>query len=509
MTALLVSLMKMNSNLSEYLYTGIVKPMDYTNQSQEPVVPYENLTTPTFMVLVRYAWESDSVSERESGEKDSNLTSKKSQPSDTENISDMAPEADKDTEISPIKWDSEIRVALSNTTSSDAIPQKVQVGGVLGSLESGRLVVNVNETFAFWFNGQGKLCALLRNMTLVNKLGVVSDEAFAPPLLNMTMDCNEMSKRQDFGQGNWITALYCVRIAAALAMVDFQFQCSDGRESQEQLLLPWFDGLHPAPTRSNPWPYDGDMPTESEACTDRYPLIQVDKMTHAIKKDIQRMVVELVGEKELSETQAELALDQKPPSHPNVQVDDVAIHFRCGDVFGGSMRSDFGVIKYSEYTKWIRNNTRSIGILTQPFEKDLNRRIDSGKVDSCKKAVMLLVEYLAQAYPSSAITIHNGPNETLPLAYARLAMAKQAFTSLSSFGIFPVVGSFGDGYFQRGNRGVNPFATKMPSYLSNLHQLDAPVITTGQIRRAGLTDTLAWLVSEGESNFVESPKEAR
>ena len=57
-------------------------------------------------------------------------------------------------------------------------------------------------------------------------------------------------------------------------------------------------------------------------------------------------------------------------------------------------------------------------------------------------------------------------------------MANQSFTTLSSFGIFPVIGTFGDGYFQKGNRGVNPFNTHLPHYFSNLHMMEAPKLGT-------------------------------
>jgi hypothetical protein len=56
------------------------------------------------------------------------------------------------------------------------------------------------------------------------------------------------------------------------------------------------------------------------------------------------------------------------------------------------------------------------------------------------------------------ISIHNGPNKMLSLAYAPLAMTKQTCVSLSSFGIFPIIGTFGEGYFQKGNVGINQFA---------------------------------------------------
>jgi hypothetical protein len=113
-------------------------------------------------------------------------------------------------------------------------------------------------------------------------------------------------------------------------------------------------------------------------------------------------------------------------------------------------------------------------------------------------ATYLLVDYLREFLPNATISIHNNENETLPLAYARLAMANQSFTSLSSFGIFPMIGTFGDGYFHKGNH-VNPFATHVPDFLSNVHQMEAPALGTGTIRNmldtTTLNETLQWFVT--------------
>lgn len=379
--------------------------------------------------------------------------------------------------------------------------QSVQVGDARGSIQDGRLVVNVNHTHMFWNNGQTALCQLLRKMTLVDSLDENPSQenvttANVPPryLLNVTMDCVQMKMNEVFGQGNWITALYCVRIAAALAKVDFQFQCTDGKESQLDLLLPWFDGFHPAPNEDQPWPYVGTLPTESEVCTDKYPKIRIDKMADQVRDDIQKMAVTLIGSRDEVRRHPSISISQAPLV-PNITLDDVAIHFRCGDVMGGARRGDFGMIHFSEYKKRISRKARSVGILTQPFEKGLNRGVDSGKVDSCRQATYLLVNYLQDFLPKASITIRNDQAETLPLAYARLAMANQSFTSLSSFGIFPIIGTFGEGYFQKGNRGINPFAQYLPEYYPNLHMMDAPVLTTGSIYNMRLNDTLAWFVS--------------
>jgi hypothetical protein len=46
------------------------------------------------------------------------------------------------------------------------------------------------------------------------------------------------------------------------------------------------------------------------------------------------------------------------------------------------------------------------------------------------------------------IMIHNGPNETIALAYARMIMAKQAIVGIGSFGVFPALATFGIGYIR-------------------------------------------------------------
>ena len=365
-----------------------------------------------------------------------------------------------------------------------------------GSNVKEELVVDVNQTHLFWHGGQARLCDVLRQVKGTGILGAGIPNTSLPtrPLMNMSVDCIELKKREDFGQGNWITAVYCVRIAAALAGVDFQFQCSDKRESQLQLLLPWFEGRTMAPNSSKQWPFGGTLPTEEEACTDSYPSIRVDKMVYQIRNDIQKMAVKLVGSRGETRRHPEIPINL-PPLIPGVVLDDVAIHFRCGDIFGGARRNDFGLIKFSEYRKYISRTARSVGILTQPFSKKFSRRVDAATIESCRNATYLLVDYLQQFLPNAIISIHNDENETLPLAYARLAMANQSFTSLSSFGIFPVIGTFGDGYFQRGNRGVNPWASHVPSILSNVHEMNSPVLTSWAISKMELNETLAWLVS--------------
>lgn len=377
-----------------------------------------------------------------------------------------------------------------------------------GTIQDGRLVVNLNHTFAFWAYGNVKLCKVLRNMTLVAKLGEESLEqrqqtyfrnhsAIPLPLVNMTFNCTLLMQDQGMGQGNWITALYAVRMATELARVDFQFQCDPDAYEKANYMLPWFAGSYPyTPATDNKiWPHIGPLPTEAEACPPKYAQLRIDLILDLIQNDIRKMAVTVAGSS--AEYQhPEVPIDQKPLI-PNVQLDDVAIHFRCGDVFGGAKRNDFGMIAFSAYRSHILNphTIKRVGIVTQPFEPDRNRPQDSRKSKECKTLVYLLIYYLKGFLrEDTIISIHNGPNETLPLAFARLAMAKQSFTSLSSFGIFPVLASFGQGYFQKGNRGVNPFNTHISKYAGyeNLHMMEAPFMSTWTIFKTPINETYWW-----------------
>jgi hypothetical protein len=398
-------------------------------------------------------------------------------------------------------WTPEIYESFQNRKitilPSTPIHVEEEIGFVLPFEDHDKLVVNVNETYMFWNNGQDRLCQLLRNMTLSTSID--GTQNVPPALLNVTMDClDHAANKQGLGQGNWVTAIYAARMAAALAGVDFKFQCTDGRRSKMQLLLPWFDQYQPAPSSRSDWPFSGTRPTQATACNSKYGSLRIDKMASQIQDNIREMAVALVGNQHISEHHPQFS-SALPPLIPNVKLDNVAIHLRCGDVLGGAKRNDFGMIRFYEYKKWIPRNSTSIGILTQPFEKDRNRGKDARKADDCRVVVESLVDYIQAFAPNATISVHNGINETHPLAYARLAMANYSFTSLSSFGIFPVVGTFGEGFFQKGNRGVNPFATHIPQYLPNIHQMNAEVRGTWEMWGKSIDDLVVWFTDESNA----------
>lgn len=85
----------------------------------------------------------------------------------------------------------------------------------------------------------------------------------------------------------------------------------------------------------------------------------------------------------------------------------------------------YGFMKFSGYTKHISPEARSVGILTQPFDQTSQTRdLDAGSLvrDRCRIVVTSFVDYIQKRFPRAAarVRIHNNPNETIALTYARI-----------------------------------------------------------------------------------------
>jgi hypothetical protein len=261
-------------------------------------------------------------------------------------------------------------------------------------------------------------------------------------------------------------------------------------------LISWFMGYYSSATEFQKWPYDQPTPTEKVACNNKYYHLRIDSMAHEMQSDVRKLAVTVLGTKEeMGWTHAMVPKNQRPMV-TDVELDEVVIHFRCGDVLGGANRNDFGIIHFSEYGKLIPPTATTLGIVTQPFTmNNFTRKSDFQKVKDCRRVVTALVDYLHGVLPNTTIRIRNDVNEPLAVTYARMTMTKKVFVSYSSFGVFPAVGTFGDGYFQRGNGGVNPWANYIPEKLANVHMMEAPRMGTWQVKKAGLNATLDWLLS--------------
>jgi len=380
--------------------------------------------------------------------------------------------------------------------------------------KTGRTVAEMDATYIYYGSGTTKLCHLLKNITNVSVLGLdvpsfvvqsnttSTDASQQPPLVNFTLDCNDIFRNHDLGTGNWVVGIYMAQLAVALARANFQFQCAEGDMYKNEQILPWIAGFYNlSGDLNNPnwWPFDLDRPQETMVCTDHLPLHLASSV---IQRDMRRFAIRLLGVRQglpfdLNVTNLDLPHDLIP-FYPTEDIDDVAIHFRCGDILGGALRDDFGVIKFDNYKRLIFPEARTIGISTQPFELERLRIRDRETAANCKRVVYTLVQYLSDLFPNSTVTVRNSINDTLPLTWARLIMANQTFTSLSSFGIFPAMGTFGQGYFQRGNSGVNLFNEHVPNILHNTHLMNSPVLGSYQSATIGIDPVIDWLLAPQE-----------
>jgi hypothetical protein len=158
-------------------------------------------------------------------------------------------------------------------------------------------------------------------------------------------------------------------------------------------------------------------------------------------------------------------LQLQQSNNKNIIFDDAVIHFRCGDLLITDLA--YGFLTFHGYSRHISSSVRSIGILTQPFGKvkkstvgeeqqssiaDQGRTMDTKNevvARRCLTLVYAFKQYLEEKFPNATVEIRNDRTETVALAYARMVMAKQVVGSMSTFSIYPVIGSFGTGYYMR------------------------------------------------------------
>ena len=229
---------------------------------------------------------------------------------------------------------------------SQLIPDQFTVDSTNGMV----VAVKIDKTYAIWDHDSPKLCRLLRNITNVTALGLPNEPPLfirtstSAPLINFTLNCTIAST----STGNMFYALYMVQLQAALARVNLQFQCLEGSFYKRDQIFPWFSGFYNLsgdPNDLNWWPFDLDRPDDNSLCGG-LPLqlvpfsviLPLHLATHAIQRDMRRFALQQLGPRQDLPFPLNLtALDLPPdliPMYPSEEVDDVAIHFRCGDILG-------------------------------------------------------------------------------------------------------------------------------------------------------------------------------
>jgi hypothetical protein len=346
----------------------------------------------------------------------------------------------------------------------------------------------MNSFLNSWIRGVNPLCINLyedwRNESTqiaATSNSTTDDTKPKPRLTFVDMDCYKLF-RSPAGTGNFVTVLYGARLTAqVLGRVNVAMRCSYPPGEERNLITPWVMGWFPYAHQEKE---NQVQSTAASAHPTIIPLnathvcetnndirkIQIGYLFQEIRFDLRRMAIALVGipspdhpsatwarthlgtsasSTSVSTTRYMIPVDPtQPPLYPNITLDEAVIHFRCGDLINGG-HSSFGFLKFRTFAKHLDPNVQSIGIITQPFSTGgQQRRGDTrgGRGDRCRILITAFSDYLKERFVKARITVHNGPDETIALAYARLVMAKQAVSGVSTFAVFPTIATFGIGY---------------------------------------------------------------
>ena len=404
-------------------------------------------------------------------------------------------------------------------------------------IHSDKLIIDLDlQENSYWGKKEQPICS---NMDLL-------DSQSNNTILNFTINCHTFFKESDLGTGNWISAFYSMRLAALKHdNIGIYMACDDAVEEKNNLILPWLMGYWPArkPDKQFPWPHpDAEnkplhLPSYEKVCGD-YDEVPVGYMTPFIRYELRRMAIAIGGIPDNNHPSASFAKQylwsdndsedeyQLPtpqsgdkPLVPGMKFDDVAIHFRCGDIMGALYHPSFGFMKFTAYKKWISPEAKSIGIVTNPFDSSGQHRPGADQrpsiLDRCRIVVTELKKYLENEFPSALVSIRNDVSETIPMAYTRLIMANQTFASISSFGAFPVVATFGTGYIKKPdfpkvpNKWI-PFVSKMYDDVVMMDEPETLMATqvrrwfmgnarmrTPEMEKDGMEKVLYWFKTEG------------
>lgn len=345
-------------------------------------------------------------------------------------------------------------------------------------------------------------------------------------LLQVQFDCYRTMKESPFGTGNWVQMLLLLRHAVLATVIpeeeipvqmDVQLTCVDETSESSHkvsLVMPWLMGHFSSNQtirllKRHFWKHVPNEEMNLDCHTWGWGDTPVGWMLPFIQQDLRRMAISLMGlpndtshpahewyrqnqhtwapshpDRSYYRRPAQLGRDTDNfPLIPNVELDDVVIHFRCGDTMVAK-ETYFRFLKFKEYASRIDPSVKSIGIVTQSFgpsaEADsimdeqarARDQDDIYRVNVCRAVVHRFVGYLQQKFPDARIRIHNGKFESVALAFARLIMAKkQAFAYPdSSFSVYPVLATFGTGFHMKPTRSPYKQNTIKNEWLAHMRQ---------------------------------------
>ncbi|KAL3920111.1 MAG: hypothetical protein SGILL_003425 [Bacillariaceae sp.] len=226
--------------------------------------------------------------------------------------------------------------------------------------------------------------------------------------------------------GNYLSRWYLTRLLAGVGGAILSGSCSGNRAMQ------WIPTLNIRPEETI---IDGDFsqetfckscfePTQLEGNPCIYPHEgkRIRSGLYHIIPTIQKDMTSLLNG----------VLSEKP-----FELDEVAIHVRLGDIMLSS-NDLYGLLPFQSYVKYIPPDSKSIGIVTAPFDQ---QRTGSNNNPTLNEAVVSsLQEYLTKRFPNANVTVRNSKEDTVDVVYGRLLGAKTLFCGPSTFCLIPALG---------------------------------------------------------------------
>ena len=182
-------------------------------------------------------------------------------------------------------------------------------------------------------------------------------------------------------------------------------------------------------------------------------------------------------------------------------LDDVAIHFRCGDVlsFGGDF---MGFLAFDTYARMLstEDNTSivSIGIVTSSLEPSHCRshNCEHDHLHDCRVILQGLVEFLQDYFPGVLVHVRNSMKETMSTSFLRMILAKVTLCPApSTFCLYPTIATVGQGHILF-EKELNPFVEHIDTVtlFPNVHVYNNVSILTTQIIKSWKNQTGAAIV---------------
>jgi hypothetical protein len=170
-------------------------------------------------------------------------------------------------------------------------------------------------------------------------------------------------------------------------------------------------------------------------------------------------------------------------------VDDVTIHFRCGDILSHPFR-EYGYPRYNVYQSYL-SDFNTLGILTAPLSKNGSRSVDYVNKELCHDLLLDMVRFFSSKYPNVTVTIRS--NDSLEDAIGRLLHSKQSWCNPSTFCLFPTLATLNKGFILDSK--LYPFVRKINT--STLTVVQEKMLSTMQIlkKKMKVKRIISWLRS--------------